>query len=234
MLPVGEKSNEITCMAPLLKLLDTENRTVTIDAMGTQRNVVRQIVDQHGSYVLPVKDNQKGLRRDLKDHFSLLKREGRLLSEHTEYSKGHGRWEVRTAYVVSNEELDFEYEEFSSAGFTCLVQRRVEKIKTGDVTEEEVFYVSCSCGDARELLGIIRNHWSIESAHWWLDEHFREDRSIATTGFSLENLALLRRIAYDLIQLECRIKGIEPVAFDTHFSDPARLKAVLLNPLGTA
>lgn len=199
------KSNAITAIPQLLRLLDLEGAVVTIDAMGTQRDIARQIVEQGGDYLLPVKENQPALYRDVTLFFADALASGFAGTEHAHARTtdgGHGRLEVRRAWSV----WDIAWLPSRSRwkklrSLLCVESRRT----TGEPTStERRYYISSLDGqDAARLLDLTRGHWGVENdLHWSLDVCFREDDSRTRKGHAPQNLAVIRRAALALLKNE--------------------------------
>lgn len=203
-----QKSNEITAIPQLLKLLDLEGAVVTIDAIGTQKEIARQIIAQGGDYLLPVKENQPSLWRDVTLFFeNALAETAACRPVPHGYArtvgKGHGRLEVRTAWSVW--EIDWLRPWHDWAGLRSLVCVQAERRLTGrETTLERRYYISSLDGrDAARLLDLTRGHWGVENAlHWSLDVCFREDDSRIRKGHAPQNLAAIRRAALGLLKNE--------------------------------
>jgi predicted transposase YbfD/YdcC len=222
---VAAKSNEITAIPRLLEVLDVEGALITIDAMGCQKDIARQIVDQGGDYVLAVKENQPTLSADIQHVFDdvLTHDDTRLEHRCTQtHERGHGRIEYREYHVVSVPE-DFaerhpDWEGLRSLGMV-LSERQV-----GDhePTCEVRFFISSLKPRVRTLAQAVRGHWGIEnSLHWHMDISFREDSSRVSKRHGAENLALLRRLALGLLKRHPAKKSIAckrlAAALDTDF-----------------
>jgi predicted transposase YbfD/YdcC len=199
---VDAKSNEITAIPALLARLDLHGQVVTIDAMGCQRAIAAQIVEQGGDYVLALKGNQGDLHTNVRDSFALAEAAANPPSQTID--KGHGRIEVRTCTTITDPEIIAWLDpEGAWPGLCCIAkveaERRIDEVRT----QATRYYVSSLSGDAREIAEAARSHWDIENGlHWTLDVAFREDTSRARIGHSAENLALLRKIALNLIRIE--------------------------------
>ena len=210
----AEKSNEITAIPRLLKLLVLQGAVITIDAMGTQRVIARQIRDGGGEYVLALKGNQTSLHRDVdlffRDAFArgLFDREVRPLphARARTVNKRHGRIENRTAWCVG--ELD-RLAAHDWPGLGSVICVRSERRTGGRTTTEDRYFLSSlPHADAARLLELVRGHWSIENAlHWSLDVCFREDDSRVRTGHAAANFAALRRLCLSLLKSESSFAG---------------------------
>lgn len=207
----SEKSNEITAIPELLKLIDIKNAVITIDAMGCQRAIAKQIDEQGGSYVLAVKKNQPALYEDIVGFFEDADRLSRPLDEgpppivdsyhHTD--AGHGRIEQRTCRV--SEDLSWVQNAEEWAGLTGIARIEAvrENLSTGKVSTEFRYYIlSTPEPSAQRLNSTIRNHWGIEnSLHWVLDVTFGEDASRVRMGNAAENLSTIRKVALNLLKV---------------------------------
>lgn len=233
---VGLKTNEIKVLPELLELIELNNKTVTVDAIGTQTKVVSLLGERGANYILPTKGNQESFRQDLESHFRMMVQDGDVIriGPVEDPKPAHGRIERRTAWLVEADDLITDRQGFESIRYICLIRREritVRKRKQIKSSIQEVFYFSDFCGDAAEFESVVRNHWICESAHWWIDHHLCEDQCTARKGFAIENLALMRRIVYNIVQLTCKKKGIEPSSYDAFFHSFANVRNVLFRPL---
>ena len=203
-LKVGEKTNEIKEIPKLLKNLDITDCVITIDAIGCQKQIAKQIVEQKGHYCLAVKTNQAILYQEIKDYFSYAeKEEPEQISVYQTIEKNHGRIEKRK-YLISS---DIEYlsgrdnwKDLKSIG-------EVESIREvdGKRSIEMRYYILDQNISAEEMSHIVRGHWEIENnLHWVLDVHFREDACKVKVKKAMQNLSLIRKICYNLIKLDKR------------------------------
>jgi predicted transposase YbfD/YdcC len=199
------KSNEIKAIPKLLKLLDIKGAIVTIDAMGTQVAIAREIIEQGGDYVLAVKENQELLHTKVKtllDEAILQKFKGLSGDQNTQVSKGHGRLEKRTCWSMP------EVHHLKGIGRWPKLKSvlAVESTRTisGKTASERRYFISSLDGeDAEGLANAVRGHWGIENTlHWTLDVQFHEDHSRVRKGHGDENFSRLRRIALNMLQQE--------------------------------
>lgn len=202
---VDSKSNEITAIPVLLKLLDLNNRIVTIDAMGAQREICEQIISQGGHYLISLKGNQGTLHKDVMDYFNDKKTlENSLISE--ENDKGHGRIEQRIA--SSFDQIEWLQQEHTWPGLKSIGMVSATVWKKDKVMEEKRFYISSLPADARQLNQVARAHWGIENQlHWRLDVVFNEDGSCIRNDNAAENLDILRKWALNALQKVDRKPG---------------------------
>jgi predicted transposase YbfD/YdcC len=209
---VDEKSNEITAIPELLKLLALAGCIVTIDAIGTQTNIARTIVEADADYVLSVKENQGHLYEDVSVLFGVDQAQNFKYAS-LEYAKttnkAHGRIEVRQCWSTSNPEyLNLIRDRENWRGLKSIAMVHATRIIDGKETKKVRFYISSLPSNAERLLHIVRKHWSIENdLHWVLDVAFNEDHSRVRTEQSPENLAVLRHIALNLLKQEKTAKG---------------------------
>lgn len=200
---VDSKSNEITAIPLLLKLLDLNNRIVTIDAMGAQREICEQIISQGGDYLISLKGNQETLHKDVIDYFNDKKTlENGLISE--ENDKGHGRIEQRIAY--SFDDIGWLQQEHQWPGLKSIGMVATSVWKKDKLVEEKRFYISSLPANARQLNHAARAHWSIENQlHWRLDVVFNEDGACVRNDNAAENLDILRKWALNALQkVDCK------------------------------
>jgi predicted transposase YbfD/YdcC len=202
---VDDKSNEITAIPALLELLELSGCIVTIDAMGCQKEIAEQIVDQDADYVLALKGNQGRLYRDAK----VLFEDARAIDfadcdYHKTVEKGHGRIEIRECWATAHPEyLAALYKPEQWASLQTVVMIRTER-RIGEKVETETrYYITSLPGDAKQLLAAVRDHWHIENRlHWVLDVAFREDDSRIRTDNAAQNMAVLRHMALNLLKRE--------------------------------
>lgn len=202
---VDGKSNEITAIPELLRLLNVAGCIVTIDAMGCQKEIATTIRDEKADYILRVKDNQSTLKQDLADWFAYGDSQnftGMQVDFHQATHKTSGRVEIRRCWAVSDP-LAFEHIRHY-AGWTDLnsiVRIHRERHWGQYITQETAYYISSLPADAALLLQSTQHHWAIENSfHWVMDVTFAEDRSRIRDGESAENMAVLRSIALNLLK----------------------------------
>lgn len=208
-LKTEEKSNEITAIPYLLKLLDLSGCIITIDAMGTQKKIAQAITMQNNDYILALKENHQTLHEDTTrffEHMGSMEKEGYTFDEYTTVDGGHGRVETRRYVMTSDIEwLDGkdDWPGLKSLGM-------VESIRevNGKTSHETRYYISSLDCCAQVFGDAVRSHWGIEnSVHWILDIAFREDESRIRKGFGPENFAAIRHIALNLLKENKSFKG---------------------------
>lgn len=201
-LAVQTKENEIVAIPKLLELLDLDQAVVTIDAIGCQTAIARQIVDGGGDYILAVKDNQPTLHRKVQVELQDMLRDGGAgMQHHQTVDGGHGRIETRDVWAVEDLEwLGQQAADWAGLRSVVLVQARRE-LSDGKTSTEHRYYISSLPADASRLGDGIRRHWGIENRlHYVLDVSFAEDAARQRRGHSAENFARLRRIALNLLR----------------------------------
>jgi predicted transposase YbfD/YdcC len=205
-LAVAGKSNEITVIPRLLELLDVRGATVTIDAMGCQKNIAQKIVDGQGDYYLAVKENQPQLYQKVKSLLdeAILENFAGMKHDCFEQSNGgHGRIETRRVWITPDVKWlgDLRHE---WAGLSALVVVEATRRMNGKTSSERRYYIASNPkATAQQAAESIRAHWGIENQlHWSLDMSFDEDASRIRKGHAAENFSRLRRIALNLLQKE--------------------------------
>ena len=214
-LKVEDKSNEITALPQLLRVLELSGCIVTIDAMGCQKKIAKEIREADADYVLALKGNQETVHEEVKSFLdaALAERQapklpGTKLSKEAEtlafletVEKDHGRIEIRRYYQsdVLNWFADKDkWEGLQSVGMVQSL-REID----GKTTEEWRYYLSSLPLDIETFARAVRSHWGVENkVHWTMDVCFREDQSRARTGHAAENLATLRRLALNMLKRE--------------------------------
>ena len=199
---VDSKSNEITAIPKLLELLDLEGALVTIDAMGCQKEIAEQVVEQGGDYVLTVKENQPKLYEEIGQlERAALERDYAGASSHCVQERSHGRQELRACWVLTDLEGLTERAKWPGLQSVIVVVR--DRTAGAQNSCEKHYYISSRKLSARRFLEVIRGHWGIEnSLHWVLDVAFDEDHNRVRKDHGPENFALVRRLAVSMLKAE--------------------------------
>lgn len=212
---VGEKSNEITAIPELLRILELSGCIITCDAMGCQKNIAKEIIEADADYVLALKANHEtaheeisGYLDDLVDEKQKLRERpetipeaAKLLKSHRVTEKGHGRtttWHYHQSDRIEWFEDREEWEGLKSVGMV----ETITEIK-GEKKRETRYYLSSLPLGVETFAKAVRSHWGVENqCHWVLDVIYREDESRARTGHNAENLCTTRALALNLTRLE--------------------------------
>jgi predicted transposase YbfD/YdcC len=200
---VDDKSNEITAIPELLKLLNLKGCLITIDAMGCQRDIAKNIIDAHADYLLALKGNQEILAEDVEEEFKQAMAEDFAHMSYHYYEntdKAHGRVEKREYWYTQDIQGLGTADRWP--GIAGMVMCRATRT-VNDVTsiEDRYFITSAKHEDARKLADAVRAHWGIENGlHWVLDVTFNEDQSRIRIGHAAENLAAVRKMALNVIR----------------------------------
>jgi predicted transposase YbfD/YdcC len=203
-LRVDGKSNEITALPKLLQVLDVTGCVVTLDAMGCQKDLAGQVKKQGGDYVICLKGNQNSLHEETRYFFEEAKRmkfRDVPYAYHQTVEKDHGRIETRRVWMVEEVAITWLAREDQWPGLASLAMVEAERRIGKKTTKEIRYFISSLRGDVKQLATAARRHWGIEnSLHWVLDVTMNEDQSRARKDHAPENLALLRRLALNLIK----------------------------------
>jgi predicted transposase YbfD/YdcC len=225
-----EKSNEITAIPELLKLLELKSCMVTIDAMGCQKGIAAQSIDQGGDYVLALKGNQGQLHEEVVQFFEYAQAKdfkGISCNYHETLEADHGRIEVRRYWTVDS--LEWIEEKTHWKGFNLIGMVESERDTGKKATVERRYYISSLDKQAARLAQAVRGHWGIEnSLHCSLDVTFKEEACRIRQGQAAENFAVLRHMALSLLQQEKTTKvGLKAKRFKAAL-DPQYLTKVLI------
>jgi predicted transposase YbfD/YdcC len=237
-LRVEAKTNEIKGIPDLLEWLDIKGAVVTTDAIGCQKDITKMILGKGADFVLPVKDNQANLHKDIQLEMNTIIAEQQLeasaakqyaekgikiaapltdrLGIYQEFDQGHSRIERRTYYVWNDASCVFkdEWPEAAAVGMTVRERLIIHRGEDGEIMDEKPTvetetYIISKKMNADEFACFSRHHWAIEnSLHWVLDDALREDRCTARKGHATENIGLMRKIVYNLLKLDDAVQGM--------------------------
>jgi predicted transposase YbfD/YdcC len=193
---------ELTAMEELLDKLDLTGATVTIDAIGCQKHIAEKIYQRGANYMLAVKGNQGNLHEKLKHIFNYAEKtnyQAMVYERDEKIDKGHGRIEKRTCtalHVMYAPEFKLKW-----SGLQTLIKIESDVLRGEKQMQETRYYISSLAPNAADCAKAIRTHWHIENElHWCLDMSFQDDRATTRVGNSAENMAVLRRIALNILK----------------------------------
>lgn len=190
---VEDKSNEITAIPELLDSIDIAGTIVTIDAIGTQRKIAKQIRNKNAHYLLSVKANQQELLDDIECAFKTHKG----YDYYEELDCGHGRIETRKCSILRAR--DYLLEENLSLWTDIYTLFKVESTREQNGIQSKDVRYFISDEDVQKN-SLVRDHWSIEnSLHWHLDVMFKEDACRVRSGHAPANLSVIRKFTLQLI-----------------------------------
>lgn len=201
-LKVADKSNEIAAIPKLLEVLTIKGATITIDAMGCQREIAAKIIEKEADYVLALKGNQGTLRDDVELLFAeqkAAKYKDIAIDRHQTIEKSHGR--IETRIVIATSDIDFLKTTHKWPGLKSVVMIESRR-ETLDRCEREFrFYISSLAADAARLGEAVRSHWGIENGlHWVMDMVFRDDECRIRKANAPANFATVKHMASNLLR----------------------------------
>jgi predicted transposase YbfD/YdcC len=214
-LKVADKSNEITAVPELLRVLELSGCIVTIDAMGCQKKIAKEIIEADADYVLALKGNQETVHQEVKSFLdaALLEQQtprlagaklstaAATLASVETVEKDHGRLEIRRYF--QSDQLNWFADQPKWEGLKSVGMVESTREVDGKTTVERRYYLSSLPLGAETFARAVRTHWGVENkVHWVMDVCFHEDQSRARAGYAAENLATLRRLALNLLKRE--------------------------------
>jgi predicted transposase YbfD/YdcC len=207
-----EKSNEITAIPKLLRMLELQGAIVTIDAMGCQKEIAAEIRGRGADFVLQVKGNQEHLEEDIIDAFAALDeaspkaRANQGFDVFETHDTKHGRKEYRRCEAMSVPKTLRNRDDWKDLTSICRVARSYEE--NGEPKSEVRYFISSLRAGAKRLAEAVRGHWGVENGlHWVLDMAFDDDRNRTGVGDAPANLATLRRWVLSLLRQDKSHKG---------------------------
>ena len=195
---VSDKTNEITAIPELLESLNIKGHIVTIDAMGTQKEICKKIRKKRTEYVLALKKNHGNLYDDVKTYFD----DPDFLSKCAyKQTKEKARSSIETREYWQTEDIKWldGYEDW--AGLKSIAMTRNIIIKNGKKTTETRYFISSLPEDAKEISRAIRGHWMVESYHWHLDVTFREDENRTLEKQAAFNRNIIKKLAINILKI---------------------------------
>jgi predicted transposase YbfD/YdcC len=202
---VDVKHNECHAILAIFERLSIKGALVTIDAIATYPKMAQAILDQGGDYLLALKTNQSRLHNEINMYFSDPETQG--LPRHIDVDKDHGRIETRTTIVshdvdwMTGSRKNVPKEETRFPRLACLIKSINEIECQGKITQQTRYFIASKPLTPDQAAHAIRSHWGIESLHWVLDVIFKEDQSRLRTGHGAHNMALVRRLAFNLLRI---------------------------------
>jgi predicted transposase YbfD/YdcC len=243
-LKVADKSNEITAVPELLRALELSGCIVTVDAMGCQKKIAKEIMEADADYVLALKGNQEKVHEEVKSFLNAILEEKErkrpkgavipkaalALQTLETVEKDHGRIETRRYY--QSDHLEWFADKAKWEGLVSVGM--VESIREigGKATVERRYYLSSLKLEVGTFARAVRGHWGVENKlHWVMDVCFGEDQSRARQGYAAENLAALRRLALNILKQEkTKKRGIRGKMLNASWDHPYLLKLLGVQP----
>ncbi|MDR2568737.1 MAG: ISAs1 family transposase [Oscillospiraceae bacterium] len=234
---IDDKTNEIKGIPEMIEWLDLEGAVVSIDAIGCQKEIAEQLIEKGSDFILQVKENQPTLHEDILfemqtrinekaasgERNKKLKEKGFNNEVHKNeaidvfetFECDHSRIERRTYYILNDNACIHpeEWPHIKSMGLVIRERLSIKRDGAGEIIDgepsvEDALYVMSKTMKAEEFASYARGHWKIEnSLHWVLDDFFREDRCTSRAGDATENLALMRKIVFNLTKMDENVKG---------------------------
>lgn len=243
-LKVDDKSNEITAVPELLRVLELAGCIVTVDAMGCQRKIAKEIIEADADYVLALKGNQETVHAEVKSFLdatlqekqskrpkgAVMPKAAAHLQKLETVEKDHGRIEIRRYYQSA--ELDWFVDRAKWEGLRSVGMVEASRQVEGKTTVERRYYLSSLPLDVAAFARAVRGHWGVENKlHWVMDVCFREDQSRVRTGYAAENLATLRRLALNLLKREpTKKRGIRGKQLNASWDHAYLLRLLAVQP----
>lgn len=210
---VDEKSNEIKAVPQLIRSLDLSDCIITIDAMGCQQEITKEIIKHGSDYIIALKENQKNsyeIAKEIMADYEDAAVDRPQVSRHVSENTGHGRYEKRTCTVVSYGKVTERMFKDKFVGLKSVVSVKSERtiVATGEHTVEYRYYItSLDNKEPEEISSAIRQHWSIENnLHWQLDVTFREDQSRKVKN-AARNFSAITKMALSILKNDKTVKG---------------------------
>lgn len=209
---VDDKSNEITAIPELLKLLNLKGSIVTIDAMGCQKSIAADIRRAQADYVLSLKGNQGNLLDDVSRYLDAMIDKGFKVEHSKQFKtveKDHGRIETRRCWITDN--IDWLTHKSDWAGLKTIgaVESERVNVSTGETSIERRYFICSIDPDAELFAKAVRSHWAIENnLHWTLDVVFKEDGSRIREGYAAENMVVMRHLSLNMLKKETTKESI--------------------------
>jgi predicted transposase YbfD/YdcC len=217
---IDEKKNEISALPEAIESLDLEGAIVSIDAMGCQKEIAKQVTDKKADYIFGLKLNHACFYYEIEKAFATDAVNFFNMDLAETFDKGHGRQETRKCRVIRDVEKIKGYKEWARLKAIIEVKRSV--VEKGKVTESINYYISSSSSSAGSILKSIRSHWGVESMHWLMDVVFGEDASKVRLENGPANMAIVRRFVLNVLnkikeKRQTRPKLMNSIGWSPHY-----------------
>ena len=217
---IDEKKNEISALPEAIACLDLAGAIISIDAMGCQKDIAKQIIDKKADYILGLKLNHACFYYEIEKAFATNAVQFFNMDLAETFDKGHGRQETRKCRVIRNMDKISGYKEW--AGLKAIIEVKRSVVEKGKTTESINYYISSSSNGAASLLKSIRSHWKVESMHWVMDVVFGEDASKVRLGNGPANMAIVRRFVLNILNTikekrQTRPKLMNSIGWSPHY-----------------
>lgn len=198
---IAEKTNEIPTGPKIIKMLNLKDVIITADALNTQKNTVKEIIESKGDYVLALKNNQGDFYDNVKTYFKDEDNQLDCLT-YEEKEKSHSSIIEYKYYSSSEIEWLENKDDWKKLNSIAWVHKKSENLITGEIVTEDRYYISSLKDDINNISRAIREHWGIENKlHWHLDYTFKEDSNTTFIGNSQKNLNIIRKFCLSLLKL---------------------------------
>lgn len=195
---IGDKTNEIPTAPILLSRLNIKNVIVTFDALNTQKETIKYIVNKQGYYVAPVKENQKSLYENINDYFTDETLLNNVKNKYIEEEKSHNQYEKRTYLFTDDIDWLYKKSDWKDIKSIGVVIKEIDNV----VVEVRYFISNLESKYVKLIANVIRNEWAIENKlHWYLDMCFQEDKNKCYLENSQKNLNIIRKFCLAILKL---------------------------------
>jgi len=196
---VSNKSNEITAIPELLKMLEIKGAIISIDAMGCQKEIASKIREKEADYVLALKGNQGSLYEEVKLFLETeAEKDSEKIKMYDDVDGCHGRIDTRRYYVT--DKIDWLVQKNKWKDLKSIVMVESTREIKNEIKKEKRFYITSLSPQPKLIAHAIRSHWGVESLHWVLDVTFNEDASRIREKNAVENMGLVRKIVFNILQ----------------------------------
>ena len=195
---IGDKTNEIPTAPILLSRLNIKNVIVTFDALNTQKETIKYIVNKQGYYVAPVKENQKSLYENINDYFTDETLLNNVKNKYIEEEKSHNQYEKRTYLFTDDIDWLYKKSDWKDIKSIGVVIKEIDNV----VAEVRYFISNLESKYVKLIANVIRNEWAIENKlHWYLDVCFQEDKNKCYLENSQKNLNIIRKFCLAILKI---------------------------------